>query len=74
MAQLIKIRCNGPGKHLNEVDLDKALRPQIVTKGIFRSASKPLPERLVLRCNVCTDGRVVITRQMIEEVQRNVSV
>ena len=39
MAKIIKVRCNGPNKHVNQIDLDKALRTAIVLKG--RSGQGP---------------------------------
>ncbi len=65
MARIIKIRCNGPGKHVNELDLDKYTRPTIVVRGQPKSS---LPERLVVPCQYCTEGKLVITRNMIEEM------
>ena len=67
MTRNIKIKCNGPTPHLNEVDLDKLLQPAMVVK----STTSPLlpsalPERLVQKCRFCTEGRVVITREMIQ--------
>lgn len=68
MAKTIKIRCTGSQKHENVVDLEKVLNPKpIVT---YRGAStkpKEIPERLVLPCQLCADGKVVISRAMIEE-------
>ena len=67
MAHIIRIKCNGPTPHPNEVNLDKLLPPDTVV----RSANSPLlpsalPERLVQRCRFCTEGRVVITREMMQ--------
>ncbi len=68
MAKTIKIRCNGLQKHENVVDLEKALKEKpIVT---YRGAgTKPpeIPERLVLPCQKCGEGKVVISRAIIEE-------
>lgn len=68
MAHIIKIKCNSPTPHLNEVDLDKLLQPTTVVRG-EQSAylPSPLPERLVQKCRFCTEGRVVITREMLRE-------
>jgi hypothetical protein len=66
MATMIKIRCNGPNQHINEIDLDKVLQPTIVLRGWRQPKSKNIPERLVLRCQHCAEGHVVLTRKMIE--------
>ncbi len=66
MARTIKIKCNGPGKHVNEVDLEKALKKDIV----LRATTQPpvvLPERVVLSCRECTQGKVIVTREMLEQ-------
>lgn len=70
MGRLVKIRCNGPNKHVNEVDIDKAQKVVVVAKIIDITArSSPPPERISLRCRECV-GRVIITREMIEDIQK----
>jgi hypothetical protein len=64
MANIIKVRCNGPEKHLNEVDLDKVSGTDVVLRIAGASATKDLPERLVFLCRQCTAGKVIITRDM----------
>jgi hypothetical protein len=73
MGQILKIRCNGPNKHINDVDLDDALREvPIAREAEFSSSSAP--ERIVLRCRECVDGRVIVMRKTIEDArQRNPS-
>jgi hypothetical protein len=67
MTCTIKIKCNGPTPHLNEVDLDKLPQPVMVVKSSQPVHSLPQPpERQVLKCRFCTEGRVVITRKMIQ--------
>lgn len=69
MGQVINVRCNGPNRHVNEVDLDDALRET----STLRSAdlfSPSTPERVVLRCRECTDGKVIVTRGMVEDARR----
>jgi hypothetical protein len=68
MAVIVKIKCNGAEKHINDVDLDRALEEAIVYRGA-EARRQNLPERIVLRCQVngCT-GRIVITRLMLEEM------
>lgn len=69
MTQPIKVKCNGPNKHVNEVDLSAALLEVPITRAVDFSAADP-PERIVLRCHECVDGRVIITREMIEDARR----
>lgn len=64
----IKVKCNGPGHHINEIDLDRALRKTPVARGTNSGRtlqSKDIPERIVLPCHECTIGKVIITREMI---------
>lgn len=65
MAKILKVRCNGPGKHINEVDIEKLTRPVMVVRGLPRES---LLERYVLPCQYCTGGKVIVTRKMIEEM------
>jgi hypothetical protein len=67
MAKTIKIKCNGTGQHINDVDLDRALEEAVVYRGA-EARLQNLPERVTLRCHVCAEGRIVITRQMLEEM------
>ncbi|MDZ7363740.1 MAG: hypothetical protein ONB46_23940 [candidate division KSB1 bacterium] len=69
MAKTIKVSCNGAGHHVNEVDLDKILKPLIVTRS---TTAKPreIPERSVLPCQFCREGKVVVTREMVEDAQK----
>ena len=69
MGQLIKVRCNGPNKHVNDVELDDALREDAIAKQTDFSSSS-VPERIVLRCRECADGRVIVTRAMIEDTRK----
>lgn len=77
MAQIIKVRCNGAGKHVNEVDLGEALRPTKILRGVKPTAAagpEDVPERMILRCRECADGKVILTRAMVEDArQRNSS-
>ena len=71
MAQVIKVTCNGPQQHVNEVDLDAALEPTIVLRtSPSVSSVAAVPERLVLKCRFCTEGRIVLTRRMMDELRR----
>lgn len=70
MGKIIKVKCNGSGKHVNEVDVQKILKKDVVLKGRFLGRNKPdqssIPERIVLKCKKCPNGKVIITRKMIE--------
>jgi len=68
MSKFIKVRCNGSGKHVNEFtenDLEKYTRPTIVVRG---KTKRIFPERLVISCQHCTEGKVIITREMTEQL------
>ena len=67
MAKTIKVRCNGPDKHVNEIDLEAVLRPTTVLRGAPAESETEIPERVVLGCHFCTVGKVIVTRAMIEE-------
>ena len=69
MGQVIKVRCNGPNKHVNEVDLAVALLEVPITRQADFSAAD-LPARIVLRCHECTEGKVIVTREMIEDARQ----
>ena len=66
MAKIIKVRCNGPNRHVNEIDLDKALKTAIVLKSQPGQGPQSVPDRMVLPCAECTVGKVILTRAMIE--------
>ena len=69
MGQIIRVKCNGANKHFNTVDLAVALLKVPITRQADAS-STDLPERIVLLCHYCTDGRVIIEREMIEDARR----
>jgi len=66
MAKIIKVKCNGPGQHVNAVDLDKLLQPTLILKGKPSTQLHYLPERLVQSCQFCAVGKVILTREMLE--------
>lgn len=68
MAKVIKIKCNGAGQHVNDMNLDRALEESIVYRGA-ESRLQNLPERVTLRCQEsgCT-GRIVLTRDLLETI------
>ena len=69
MGRIIKVRCNGQGKHVNEVDLDDALLETTTLRSADFSSSS-VPERIVLRCRECADGKVILTRKVIEDARQ----
>lgn len=66
MTKIVKIQCNSAGKHVNDIDLDRALEEVVVYRGP-EARLQNLPERVTLRCQEsgCT-GRIVLTRAMLE--------
>lgn len=66
MATIIKVPCTGKGQHVNEIDLDDILGSDVVMYGTPIDAGRQIPARIVRRCDECDEGRVVITREMIE--------
>ncbi|MGI9104841.1 MAG: hypothetical protein ACR2G4_01180 [Pyrinomonadaceae bacterium] len=69
MGRTIKVRCNGAHKHVNEVDTDDAMREDSIARG-SNFSSPSVPERIVLRCRDCVDGKVILTRAMIEQARQ----
>ena len=68
MSQLIRKKCNGANKHDNEFTRDDLLRKTPVAKSASPFASAELPNELVFKCRICTEGRVVFTRSDLERV------
>ncbi len=66
MARKIQVACNGPGKHVNEVDIDACL----VKATVYKGPVSGFPERVVLDCRECTLGKVIVTREMVESPER----
>ena len=67
MANVMNVRCTGAGQHVNEVDLDVILGTDVVMSGSPIDTGRPIPPRIVRKCEVCTEGKVIITREMIEQ-------
>jgi hypothetical protein len=67
MAKIVKVRCTGAGQHENEIDIEDVLGPDVVLHGNPIDTGRPIPARIVRRCEVCEEGKVVLTREMIEE-------
>jgi hypothetical protein len=67
MARIIKVRCTGPEQHENEINLDDIIGEDVVIYGGPIATGRDLPARVVRRCDICDQGRVIVTRDMIEE-------
>ena len=70
MPRMIKVRCTGPKKHVNEINLDEVLKKHIAfrfTGDDLVNHPQDIPERIVLQCRHCTAGNVILTREMIRE-------
>ncbi len=67
MAKIIKVRCTGAGQHENEIDLDHVIGSDVVIYGGPITTGRDLPARVVRRCDECDEGRVILTREMIEQ-------
>ncbi len=67
MARIIKVRCTGPEQHENEIDLDDVIGSDVVIYGGPIATGRDLPARIVRRCDICDLGKVIVTREMIEE-------
>ena len=73
MPKILKVRCNGPERHINEVDLALLLVPGTIISRSLSDRVNPLSgitihEKYIKPCNQCIIGEVIITREMIEEV------
>ena len=67
MPNIIKVKCTGPDEHVNEIDIEQVLGPDVVLHGTPIETGRPIPQRIVRRCDVCVEGKVIITREMIAE-------
>jgi len=66
MGKMIKVRCTGAGQHENEIDIDSVLGTDVVRGGSPIDTGRPIPQQIVRRCEVCDEGKVILTREMIE--------
>ncbi len=67
MPKIIKVKCTGPNRHVNEIDIENMLGTDVVLRGTPIDTGRPIPQRIVRRCDVCVEGKVIITREMIVE-------
>jgi len=66
MATIIKVKCTGTGQHENEIDLDEILGDDVIMYGAAIDTGRQIPARIVRRCDECDEGKVILTREMIE--------
>lgn len=66
MATIIKVQCTGKGQHVNEIDLDDVLGDDVIVYGAAIDTGRQIPARIVRRCDECDEGKVILTREMIE--------
>jgi len=67
MARIIKVRCTAKDQHVNEIDLETILGSDVVLYGTPIDTGRPIPARIVRKCEVCEEGKVILTREMIQE-------
>ena len=74
MSGTIKVRCNGPERHINDIDLERLLEPTFVTKGPNQASSlsnlADVEFPLYEDCRYCS-GRVIITREIVEKTSKS---
>ncbi len=73
--KIVKVKCNGPDKHINDIDLIKMLKGTTILRAAPEPSSSKqtsnymdIPERLVLQCKTCAVGRVILEQNQIKEV------
>jgi hypothetical protein len=73
MSGKIKVRCNGPERHINEIDLERLLDPTFVVKSYDPASRLPnlddVEFPLVEDCHYCA-GHVIITREIAEHARK----
>jgi hypothetical protein len=74
MSGKIKVRCNGPDRHANEIDLERLLEPTFVTKSDNPASRLPnladVEFPLYEDCRYCA-GRIIITREIAEHTSKS---
>ena len=73
MSGKIKIRCNGPERHVNEIDFERLIEPIFVVKGHNTPHTQPdlddVEFPLYEDCRYCV-GRIIITREIAEQASK----
>lgn len=67
MPRIIKVKCTGPEQHENEIDLDDVIGSDVVIYGGPIATGRDLPAQIIRRCDVCDRGKVIVSREVIEE-------
>lgn len=67
MEKIIKVKCTGTGQHINEINLEDVVGEDVILYGSPIVTGRQIPARIVRNCEVCEEGKVVLTRDMIEE-------
>lgn len=69
MSGKIKVRCNGTDRHINEIDLERLLRPTYVVRGDNPAINLDDVEfPLYEDCRYCA-GQVILTREIAEQAR-----
>jgi hypothetical protein len=73
MSRKIKVRCNGPERHINDIDLERLLERTFVARGYNPASHLPnlddVEFPLYEDCRYCA-GRVIITREIAEQARK----
>ena len=70
MAQTIKVTCTGAGQHVNAIPLKRILQPTVVIRSAKPAKPPEIPPRSVFYCQFCKEGKIVVTREMVEEIMQ----
>jgi len=70
MTKTIKVACTGAGQHVNAIELKKILQPAVVTRSAKPAKPPEIPARSVFYCQFCKEGKIVVTREMMEETMQ----
>jgi hypothetical protein len=70
MAKTIKVACTGAEPHVNEIALTKILQTEIVTRSAKPAKPQAIPARSVFNCKFCKEGKIVVTREMVEATMK----
>jgi len=72
MSRKIKVRCNGPERHINEIDLERLFQTTFVVRGDNPATRLPnlddVEFPLYEDCRYCA-GQVIITREIAEQAR-----
>jgi len=66
VERIMHVRCTGPEKHINRIDIDALMSATIVTKGQSGPGGKIRSKRFNKKCDYCERGRVCVDRRMID--------